>query len=319
MIGRTGAILDPSVVCIGQASSRARPAGRRLAPAVIMYHPRSSCGWIRDPLLYIVTVHYGSPRWIEIQTKYLREHVKVPYQTWSSLEQIDPSYGVHFDRVFVQQGRHPGKLNHLALEISHIADDDDLLMFLDGDAFPIADPMPLIEDGLSRAPLIAVRRAENVDAPQPHPSFCVTTVGTWRRLPGDWSGGPTWPGAKGGRVTDVGGSLLRELELSEVPWVQVLRSNRTDIDPLYFGVYGDVIYHHGAGFRTGELSGAHSDTAPELLPRPRAPWRRPITRLINRHRWRTWESTMQQRHIRQSQEIYERIEQGGTQWLSEFI
>jgi hypothetical protein len=243
----------------------------------------------------------------------------VPFQTWTSLERIDPSYGVHFDRVFEQRGHHPGKLNHLALEVSHVANDDDLLMFLDGDAFPIADPMALIEDGMSRAPLLAVRRAENVDQPQPHPCFCVTTVGTWRSLPGDWSGGPTWPGAKGGRVTDVGGSLMRQLALSDTPWVQILRTNRRNIDPLYFAVYGDVIYHHGAGFRTGELSGAHSDTLPELLPTPRAFWKRPVARMVNRHRFRSWQASTQQRHVRQSQEVFDMIQRGGTEWLSEFI
>ena len=92
-------------------------------------------------------------------------------------------------------------------------------MFLDGDAFPIADPIGLIEDGLAKAPLVAVRRAENVGDPQPHPCFCVTTVGTWRRLPGDWSGGYTWPGHQGKLVTDVGGNLLRALELAELDWV----------------------------------------------------------------------------------------------------
>ena len=55
-------------------------------------------------------------------------------------------------------------------------------MFLDGDAFTIADPMPLIAESLARAPLLAVRRDENVEEPQPHPCFCVTTVGTWRSL-----------------------------------------------------------------------------------------------------------------------------------------
>ncbi len=285
---------------------------------VIVYHPGSSCEQICDPVLYIVTVHFGSPRWIEIQAKYLREHISVPYQTWTSLERIDPSYGAHFDRVFEQRGRHPGKLNHLAMEISHEASDDDLLMFLDGDAFPIADPMPLIEEGLSRAPLVAVRRAENVEQPQPHPCFCVTTVGTWRTLPGDWSGGPTWPGAQGGRVTDVGGSLLRKLELTETPWVQVLRSNRKDLDSLYFGIYGDVVYHHGAGFRTGELSGAHSDTAPEPMPVPRAPWLRPIYRLMNRRRWKAWEGAIQKRHIEQSKQIFDKIQRGGSDWLADF-
>ena len=132
-------------------------------------------------MLYIATVHYKSPRWIEIQTRYLRRHLSVAYQTWASIEGIDPSYSASFDRVLEQRGQHAGKLNHLAREICHVASDDDLIMFLDGDAFPIADPMPVIAESLEKAPLVAVRRAENANDPQPHPSFCVTTVGTWRQ------------------------------------------------------------------------------------------------------------------------------------------
>ncbi|HMD51846.1 MAG TPA: hypothetical protein VKG62_03970, partial [Solirubrobacteraceae bacterium] len=217
-------------------------------------------------MLYIATVHYRSPQWIEIQTRYLREHIHVPYQTWSSLEGIDPSYSSYFDRIVVQRGLHSAKLNHLAMELSQEASDEDLLMFLDGDAFPIADPMPLIDDGLSRAPLLAVRRAENVNEPQPHPCFCVTTVGTWRTLPGDWTAGYTWTGARGRPTSDVGGNLLRRLELSSTPWVEVLRSNRRNLHPLNFAVYGDTIYHHGAGFRTGELTPVDRAGAPRPLP-----------------------------------------------------
>ncbi len=267
-------------------------------------------------MLYVISVHYGSPDWIDIQTGHLKRHLSVPFRTWTSLEGIDPSFGSRFDRVFEQRGRHPGKLNHLALELSHEAEDDDLIMFLDGDAFPIADPMPLIERGLAEAPLIAVRRAENVGQPQPHPCFCVTTVGTWRRLPGDWSGGPTWPGARNSRVTDVGGTLLRTLELTGTPWVQVLRTNRRNLDPLYFAIYGDTIYHHGAGFRTGELSGTHSDAGPAGLG-----WKgplRPAARLINRRRWVRWERAVQQRHIDQSRAVHAMIARGGDEWLDEF-
>ncbi len=87
-------------------------------------------------MLYIATVHYRSPRWIEIQTPLPAPSTsRVPFQVWSSLEGIDPSYGAHFDRVLEQRGTHAAKLNHLAMEISHVADDEDLLMFLDGDAF----------------------------------------------------------------------------------------------------------------------------------------------------------------------------------------
>ncbi len=58
--------------------------------------------------------------------------------------------------------------------------------------------MPLITDGLARAPLIAVRRAENNNDRQPHPCFCVTTVGAWRQLPGDWSPGYKWATVRAG-------------------------------------------------------------------------------------------------------------------------
>jgi len=267
-------------------------------------------------VLYVATVHYRSPRWIEIQARYLREHIAVPHQTWSSLEHIDPSYATHFDRIVDQRGSHAGKLNHLASEISQEASDDDLIMFLDGDAFPIADPMPLINDGLARAPLIAVRRAENVDEPQPHPCFCVTTVKTWRLLPGDWTAGPTWPGPHG-LTTDVGANLLRRLELTGTPWVEVLRSNRRNLDPLYFGVYGEVIYHHGAGFRAGELSPAHRNHSPAPLAVGRAGALRPVARTLNGGRWRWWERRARRHQLRQSERMFERIARGGSDWLTE--
>jgi hypothetical protein len=269
-------------------------------------------------MLYIATVHYRSPRWIEIQTRHLRENISAPLQIWSSLDHIDPAYAVHFDRILAQGGSHAGKLNHLAWEISREASPDDLLMFLDGDAFPIADPMPLITDALAKAPLLAVRRAENADEPQPHPCFCVTTVATWRELPGDWTAGPTWPGARGQPTTDVGGNLLRRLEVTNTPWIEVLRSNRRNLDALNYAIYGDVVYHHGAGFRTGELSPADRAGAPEPLSLPRMPGLRAAMRLVNRERWRRWERGIEKRHQRQSQAVYEKIRQGGSGWLAEF-
>jgi hypothetical protein len=268
-------------------------------------------------MLHIATVHYDSPRWIEIQTRYLRRHISVPFTTWSSLEHIDPSYAVHFDQIVQQRGSHAGKLNHLATEIAQVASDEDLLMFLDGDAFPIADPMALITDGLARSALVAVRRAENVNEPQPHPCFCVTTVGTWRRLPGDWTAGPTWPGARGKLTTDVGANLLRRLELTGTPWTQVLRSNRRNLDPLYFGVYGGVVYHHGAGFRDGELSPADRDLAPSPLPLAGVPLLGAPLRAANRVRWRAWERRLRREHLRQSRRIYEQIRADGSDWLAQ--
>jgi hypothetical protein len=244
----------------------------------------------------------------------------VPYRTWTSLEDIDGSYAEHFDHVIEQLGPHAGKLNHLAMEISQEAADEDLLMFLDGDAFPIADPMPVIDAALARAPLVAVRRAENLDEPQPHPCFCVTTVGTWRSLPGDWSAGPAWRGPRGRMRTDVGGALMRRLELTDTPWEQLLRSNRHDLDPIFFAVYGDIVYHHGSGFRKGGPSGIHrTSDAPQPLAWRSLPLLGRLAGPLQRRRLRAWEGRTQGRRLELSQAIYDRIEEGDETWLKELM
>jgi hypothetical protein len=270
-------------------------------------------------VLHIATVHFRDPRWIEIQTAHLRRHIAVPFTTWSSLEGIEPSYGKHFDRVIDQAGGHPGKLNNLATEILHAPDteDEDLLMFLDGDAFPIADPMPLIRDGLARAPLVAVRRAENQMDAQPHPCFCVTTVKTWRELPGDWSVGHRWTTPDGRRPSDVGGNLLRVLELTGTPWVDVLRTNSIRTDPLYFAIYGDVIYHHGSGFRKGGASRAVYDSRPKPLPRPRNLVLNQLFRSLDSARMSWWRYRKRKPQILESRRIFESIQRGDDRWLAE--
>jgi hypothetical protein len=275
-------------------------------------------------MLYVATVHYESPRWIEIQTSYLRRYLSVPYETWTSLEGIDPSYSSFFDRVLEQRGPHAGKLNHLALEICHVAKDDDLIMFLDGDAFPIADPMPVVTEALEETPLVAVRRAENINDPQPHPCFCVTTVGTWRSLPGDWSLGPVWPAVKGRLVSDVGANLLRALELSETPWVKLLRTNGSKLHPVFFAVYGDIVYHHGAGFRGNAMSRVDlkqlkSDLAKRKKQHPARRWLRAG---VGRARssfggasGNQWKETMDNNN-EQSRLIFEAILAGESDWLA---
>jgi hypothetical protein len=266
-------------------------------------------------MLHVATAHLMSPRWIEIQARHLREHISIPYQTWGSLQLIDSSYASYFDRIVEQKGPEPGKLNHLALEISQEAHDSDLLMFLASDAFPIADPMPVIEEGLSRAPLLAARRVETADAPQPHPCFCVSTVGAWRTLAGDWSDGYAWHGEEGGLLTDVGANLLRRLELTNTPWVELLRSNSTGLDRLFFAIYGDVVYHHGAG--GDALSRVHRGQAPTPLPVPPLPVLRSVARRVNRERRRSWERRTRGRYVRRSAAIYTKIQRGGSDWLAE--
>ncbi len=267
-------------------------------------------------MLHVATVHYRSPRWIDIQRRELERHIGVPFEVWSSIELIDASYADRFEHVVEQLGDHQGKLNHLALEIAQRAADDDLLMFIDGDAFPLADPMPAISEALERAPLLAVRRDENAHDPQPHPCFCVTTVGAWRALAGDWSPGYAWPADRGRLVSDVGGNLLRKLELTATPWVPLLRSNGRALDPLFFGVYGGIVYHHGAGFRAGQLSRAHLDGAPPALAAS-SPLAAAAIRRLNRRRRHAFERSVQRRYVADSERIYELIAADDPRWPAE--
>jgi hypothetical protein len=267
--------------------------------------------------VHVATVHYRSPRWIEIQTKHLRRHIHSPLQLWGSFQRIDSRYEEHFDRVIrhTASPSHPEKLNHLALEISNEAADEDLLMFIDGDAFPIADLAPLLDTALADAPLLAVRRIEQANEPHPHPCFCVTTVGFWRELPGDWSQGYTWVDADGTVSTGPGANLLRALALTNTPWSQLHRSNETALHPTLFSVYGGVIYHHGAAFRDhGVILRSDRQSGPALVTGPSLPGLGPVRRRINRRRMRAWKRETQRANAQLSEEIYQRILSDDPQW-----
>jgi hypothetical protein len=200
-------------------------------------------------MIHVATVHHKSATWIDVQLDYLQRHLHEPYRVVANLEGVPPHHAAKFDQVVPAMGRHSGKLNLLAAEIVARADGDDLIMFLDGDAFPIADPMPTVHDALADTDLIAVKRQENGEDKQPHPSFCMVRVDTWDRLRGDWSMGHSWPDDRGQPVSDTGGNLLAALERSGSPGTPIVRTNRVNPHPLWFAVYGDIVYHHGAGFR----------------------------------------------------------------------
>jgi hypothetical protein len=145
---------------------------------------------------------------------------------------------------------HEAKLNILAdIAWFNRESEDDWLLFLDGDAFPVADLISYGTGRLREHPLLAVRRDENAGDIQPHPSFCLTTLKFWRELGGDWNKGFKWTIRDGRQRTDVGATLYQQLLRGGHDWYPLLRSNTVDLHPLYFGIYDDVVYHHGAGFR----------------------------------------------------------------------
>jgi hypothetical protein len=209
-------------------------------------------------MMHVATVHWRSDRWIDLQLRSLARHLVPPYRVYAFLNDVPGDQaGKYFYSRTDPIEDHATKLNLLADVIrSNAARPDDPIMFIDGDALLVAPTAPLLDEHLDRHRLIAVRRYENNGDVQPHPSFCVSTVGFWSEIEGDWRRGHLWPDLQGHPVTDVGGNLLRSLERAGVDWYPLRRLNRVNPHPLFFGVYGEdvhgaVVYHHGAGFREG--------------------------------------------------------------------
>ncbi|MGD0381703.1 MAG: hypothetical protein ABSC30_17155 [Acidimicrobiales bacterium] len=259
-------------------------------------------------MIYVATVHVESARWIDIQLAFLRRNITEPFKVYANLQNVPEGHEHKFDRVFTILGEHPAKLNLLAGEIVADAQPDDIIVFLDGDAFPIADPLPTVRQGLEHGALVAVRRDENLADAQPHPCFCAIRVRDWERIHGDWSKGYSWVTADGKRTSDVGGNLLRALERNGDDWVPLLRSNRVDLHPLWFGVYGGIVYHHGAGFRWA-VGRVDLVNPPRLTTRARhVPGLGRLLRRRNRARAQRFHARTAAVAQRLSDEVYGRIE-----------
>jgi hypothetical protein len=209
-------------------------------------------------MMHVATIHFRKPDWIDIQLRFLDRFLEGPYRTYAFVTEIPGDHSQRFSYATSEDVEsHATKLNLLADVISFAAESpSDIILFIDGDAFPVAPLSELITRRLDRHKLIAVQRAENNGDIQPHPCFCLTTVGFWHEIHGDWHRGYEWLDAEGHAVTDVGGNLLGSLERLGVDWYPLHRLNTRNPHPLLFGVYGDaesgaVVYHHGQGFRRG--------------------------------------------------------------------
>jgi hypothetical protein len=200
------------------------------------------------PNMFVCSVHVDTePRWLDIQTRYVRANIPRA----RIIAAVDGSQLAHakaiLDYAAVLPGQHAEKLDTLAsVVIEELSkSDDDILIFLDGDAFPIRPIDKFVLDVLSEWPLAAVCRRELPGEDFPHPSWCFTKVELWRQLPGTWS----LSSFDNDRRNDMGAELRDLLEANGTPWHELHRSNLFDIHPVLFGIYASKVYHHGAGFR----------------------------------------------------------------------
>jgi len=197
-------------------------------------------------MIHFIVVHWKDEFWIEPHLRQIALTTGSPYMVHAFFTGIDPApWRERFATAeLTEEKSHSAKLNMLAqIAESKASGPDDLLVFCDSDCFPIAPWEEEVRQKLSGSLLVAVRRDENVGDPHPHPCFTVTTVRTWKMIGGDWSEGK-WT-AKSGRVrNEVGGKLMHILQDRGIAWEPLLRSNRFNPHPVWFAIYGDIVYHH---------------------------------------------------------------------------
>lgn len=190
-------------------------------------------------MLNVATVHWKSRFFQKVQYRHIERNLEAA-RIWAFLDKVEePEDKQDESRYFYHadsdQTNHLVKLDMLADLICEASPRDDIIIFMDGDAWPLVPMSEFIVDSLKKFPVGAVVRMENGER-YPHPSFTFTTVGYWRDAELSWS------------KHDIN-HILHVLEARKEGWTKLRRTGGLSDHPVFFSLYGDMVYHHGAGFR----------------------------------------------------------------------
>ena len=231
--------------------------------------------------IHIMTVHYRSSRWLDLQLKKINKHCKnfKIYTIYNKMDKMS-SYkkyfdycklgrvrkkGVSFEGIPRKSWNHWTKLNNLTRKVVNNGDtkDDDILIWIDCDAFPVADVNDFIETKLKEFEFFAINRKELNNSVIPHPSFAGCKVKFWKKHNLSWEG---IPHARIGKEThDTGGKIYEMLTKNKIDWYKLNLSHTLTPHQYYFVVYDSLIYHHGAGTRSKRYMHGVSVDMPKLF------------------------------------------------------
>lgn len=193
----------------------------------------------------VATVHWKSRFFQDIQHRHICSNLS-DFRVWAFVDRMPDARsddkGMYHFVGDSGQTNHLVKLDMLAEMVADKAEDEEALLFMDGDAWPIRPSQEFIEDGLKKFPVGAVVRLENGER-YPHPSFLFTTVGFWKEAALSWKGGEV-----DGKKYDIN-FIMAVLKKRGQEWLRLSRTGGLADHPVFFSVYGDRVYHHGAGFR----------------------------------------------------------------------
>lgn len=204
--------------------------------------------------VHIITIHWGD-KWLDIQYKKIKKY-NPDALIWAYIDNCDNSKIQKYkDKFHFAHSSglkdHATKLDKLMTIVEQHSNPNDIICFLDADAFPLKNIKEYWETIEKSYPLAAVVREENGDT-SPHPCFAITTKTFWKKNNLSWKHDDI--GSEYIKnYHDVGGLLRKKLGSSkskDKKWFPIKRNYKEkELHPLLFGIYEDIVYHHGAGSR----------------------------------------------------------------------
>ena len=210
-------------------------------------------------MFHIITTFFGRDDWFTIQANHLKKYSSEPYTCYAALDERLKSLNVireqYPNHIFgrVAEGEHWEQVNAMTNSVVlEMMDDDDILVFLDCDAFPCdKEWQKTVRENLSTHDITAVVMRENYHMEDrymdvPHLCFFATTKKTWQENNLQWNivspiTGESYHNPQMGMRDAIRAAGLTVKELN--------RTNEFNAHRVCFGVYGDIVYHHACGVR----------------------------------------------------------------------
>lgn len=212
-------------------------------------------------MIHIVTQHFGTDAWFQIQKEYIEKYTpdKNSYKVYLLVykTEVPASFILPSNYEIIDLNKVDSVFNeHYSIVescfdnfISQKVADDDIVVYLDSDAFPIDLWTIKVSKYLEDNHICAIYRYEDRGTEQPdkyypYPHLCFFSfLKKYRQKYGFRHEIPRGFPCPGFTICDV----IRENSLKVK---ELIRTNKFNNHPTMFGIYDDMIYHQSSGSRS---------------------------------------------------------------------
>ena len=199
-------------------------------------------------MLHIFTIHTND-KWADIQLQHFEKYINCDYQVYVRMNENHEEYMNKYDVCVPGMSRHQSDSFKILYDI--VKDSilpDDIVIRIDSDAFPIDNTfIDIITENLKKYQMIAIEEPEHeldLNIRIPHPSFMAFTAKSL------FNGLDECLCSRSMKYENWWGDVMNWIESEDRKYYPLVRYNKVNLHPLYYGIYGGIIYHHWAGSRT---------------------------------------------------------------------